>query len=35
MSTQGEAEKIVENVIRLGRAAVRITEAAFVQAGVD
>jgi hypothetical protein len=32
MNTQAE---IVENLIRLGRAAVRITEAAFVQAGVD
>jgi hypothetical protein len=30
MSTQAEAEKIVENVIRLGRAAVRITEAADI-----
>ncbi len=30
MSTQAEAEKMVENVIRLGRAAVRITEAADI-----
>ena len=30
MSTQAEAEKIVEDVIRLGRAAVRTTEAADI-----